>query len=110
MSDHCDIVARCAAQSTAVTGLLFHVRNHSTFGELTNREDISDSQGSVLSSVDELTGVQAFVCDECLGSVLELVLLIILCKYFVTIITLSGLLRDCGIELVRGGHRGRDRG
>jgi hypothetical protein len=73
VADNGNVVTRGTAKSTAVTGLLLNVGNDGTFGDGGEGEDVADGQSSVLSGVDELTGVHALVGDEGLGDVLELV-------------------------------------
>jgi len=73
VSNHSDIVARSSSQSASVTSLFLHVRNHSSFGDLAQRKDVSDGQGRVLASIDELSGEHPFVRNEKFGLVLVLV-------------------------------------
>jgi len=73
VSDDRNVVARRAAQSASVTGLLFHIRHDGTFGDGAEGQDVSDGQSGVLACVDELAGVHALVGDEGLGDVLEFV-------------------------------------
>jgi hypothetical protein len=73
VADNGNVVTRGTAKSTTITGLLLNVGNDGTFGDGGEGEDVADSQSSVLSGVDELTGVHALVGDEGLGDVLELV-------------------------------------
>lgn len=73
MSDNGNIVAGGSSQSTAVTNLLLDVGDNRTFRYLTQRQDVTNAQRGVLSSVDKLSSVKALVCDECLGSLLEAV-------------------------------------
>ena len=68
-----DVVTGCTAKSTTVTDLLLDIGDNGTFGNGTEGEDVSDGQSSVLSGVDELTGVHALVGDEGLGDLLEAV-------------------------------------
>lgn len=71
MADDSNVVAGCPAQSTTVSHLLLNVAHNGTFGHRSKGKDVSDGQSSVLSSVDELAGVHAFVGDEGLGVELE---------------------------------------
>lgn len=73
VADDGDVVAGRAAQSTTVTNLLLDVGDDGTFGHGGEGENISDSEGGVLSGVDELAGVHALVGNECLLDLLELV-------------------------------------
>jgi hypothetical protein len=47
-----------------VTHLLLDVGDDGTLGNSAQRQDVADSQSSVLASVDELTGVQALVAAQ----------------------------------------------
>lgn len=71
VADNGDVVAGGSAQSTTVTDLLLDVGDDGTLRHLTEGEDVADGQGSLLSGVDELAGVHAFVGDEGLGNLLE---------------------------------------
>ena len=71
VADNGDVVAGGSAKRTTVTDLLLNVGDDGTLGHLTEREDVADGQGSLLSGVDELAGVHAFVGDESLGDLLE---------------------------------------
>jgi len=62
-----NVVSTRSAKGTSVTNLLLHVADNGTFRDGSEREDVSDGESSVLSSVDELTGVHALVGDEGLG-------------------------------------------
>jgi hypothetical protein len=68
-----NVGTRGTAQRTTVTDLLFDVGNNGTLRHLTEGQDVADSQGSLLSGVDELAGVHAFVGNEGLGDLLVLV-------------------------------------
>lgn len=71
MANDRNIVAGCASESTTVSRLLLNVRDDSSFGDRSKRQDIADRQGSVLSCIDELTGVHALIRNERLQSELE---------------------------------------
>lgn len=73
MADDSNVVPRRAAQRTAVANLLLNVGHDGTFGDRAKGQDVSDGQGSVFTSVDELAGVHAFVGDEGLDDILVLV-------------------------------------
>lgn len=73
VADNGDVVAGGAAQSATVTDPLLDVGDDGTLGHLTERQDVADGQGSLLSGVDELAGVHALVGDESLGDLPELV-------------------------------------
>lgn len=68
-----NVVAGGTTESTTVTRLLLDVGDDGTFGDRGEREDVADSQSSVLSGVDELASVHALVGNEGLGDLLELV-------------------------------------
>jgi len=68
-----DIVARCSAERTTVSSLLFNVGDNGTFRDGTKRQDVADCQVRILAGVDELASVHALVGNEDLISVLELV-------------------------------------
>jgi hypothetical protein len=44
-------------KSTAITNGLLNVADNGTLGHRTQRKNVSDVQGSLLTAVDELTGV-----------------------------------------------------
>lgn len=73
VADDGDVVARGAAQGATIANLLLDVGDDGTFGHGGEGEDVSDGQGGVLSSVDELAGVHALVGDEGLLNLLKLV-------------------------------------
>ena len=58
-------VITCSATYCAtVTHLLLNVGDDGTLRNSAQRQDVADSQGSVLASVDELAGVHALVASE----------------------------------------------
>jgi hypothetical protein len=65
--------ARSTGHSSTVTSLLFNVANDGTFGEVANRDDVTDAQLSLSANIDELTSVKAFGGNESLSIDLELV-------------------------------------
>lgn len=71
VANNCDVVARSPAKRTTISHLLLDVADNGTLGHGSKRKDISNSQTCVLSGVDELTGVHAFVGDEGLLMKLE---------------------------------------
>jgi hypothetical protein len=71
VADNRNVVARCSAKSATISRFLLDVRNNSSFGDGSKRQDVADRQGSILSSVDELTSVHALICNERLQSELE---------------------------------------
>lgn len=73
MADDGDVVAGGSGESSSVANSLLDVGDDGTLGHLTDGEDVTDSQGSLLSGVDELTSVHALVGDESLGGRTELV-------------------------------------
>lgn len=73
VADDGDVATRSAAKSTTVTDLGLDVGNNGTLGHLTDGQDVADGQSSLLSGVDELSSVHAFVGDEGLGGLLVLV-------------------------------------
>lgn len=73
VANDCDVATGSAAQGSTVTDLLLHVADNGTLGHLTQGQNVADSQGGLLSSVDELSSVHALVGDEGLGHLLELV-------------------------------------
>lgn len=68
-----DIVTRGSAQSTSVTRLLLNVGDNGTLRARTQRQHVTNVQGSLSTTVHKLTGVKAFVGDEGLLSHLVLV-------------------------------------
>jgi hypothetical protein len=73
VADNGNVVAGSAAEGTTVANLLLDVGNDGTFGHLTDGENVADGKSSALADVDELASVHAFVGDEGLGNLLELV-------------------------------------
>jgi len=73
VTDNGNVVSGGTTESTTVTDLLLDVGDDGTFWDGSERKDVSDGQGSVLTGVDELAGVHALVGDEGLGVELELV-------------------------------------
>lgn len=71
VADNGDVVAGGSAESTTVTDLLLDVGDDGTLRHLTEGEDVADGQSSLLSGVNELAGVHAFVGNEGLGNLLE---------------------------------------
>jgi hypothetical protein len=71
VADNGDVVAGGSAESATITDLLLDVGDDGTLRHLTEGEDVADGQSSLLSGIDELAGVHAFVGDEGLGSLLE---------------------------------------
>lgn len=64
VSDDGDIVTGGTAESASVSGALFDVGDDGTFRAAGEWEDVADGEGRLLSCVDELTGVHAFVGNE----------------------------------------------
>mmetsp|Transcript_14770 Transcript_14770/g.27665 ORF Transcript_14770/g.27665 Transcript_14770/m.27665 type:complete len:317 (-) Transcript_14770:19-969(-) len=64
VSDDNGKCSRASGKGTTVSALGFDVANDGTFRDGRQRQDISDSQGSFLSAVDELTSVHAFCAEE----------------------------------------------
>ena len=73
VADDSNVVTGGTTERATVSNLLLDVGDDGTFRDSTEGEDITDSQSSVLSGVDELTGVHALVGDEGLGDLLEAV-------------------------------------
>jgi hypothetical protein len=71
VSNHRHIVAGSTSKSTTVTRLLLDVRDNSSLGNGSKREDISNCEICVLASVDELTSVHSLVRNEGLSVKLE---------------------------------------
>lgn len=67
MTNDRDIVTGCTSQSATITSLLLDVRHDRTLGHRTQRKNVSDGKSSLLASIDELTGIHAFIGDESLG-------------------------------------------
>jgi len=55
---------RASSELTLITGLVFNVTDGSTFGNLVDGKDVTSSQRSLGTSVDELTSVHSFNSDE----------------------------------------------
>jgi len=73
VSDDGNVVSGGTTERSTVTDLLLDVGDNGTFWDGSEREDVSDGQSSVLSGVDELSGVHALVGDESLSVELEAV-------------------------------------
>ena len=71
MADNGDVVSGGSGKSSSVANSLLDVGDDGTLRHLTDGENVTDGQGSLLSSVDELTSVHALVGDESLGNLLE---------------------------------------
>ena len=63
-----DIVARCSAQSTAVTHFLLDIGNNGSFRHGTEWENITDCQVCPFTGIDELACVHSLVGDEGFGA------------------------------------------
>lgn len=68
VSDDGGVVTRGSGERSSVTGLLLDVADDGTFWERGEWEDVTDIQGRLLSTVDELSSVHALGGDESLGS------------------------------------------
>lgn len=66
VSNDSGVVARGASKSTTVTDLLLNVADNGTFRALAHGEDVSDSEGSLLSAVNEGAGMEALSGNESL--------------------------------------------
>jgi len=53
-----------SGELTLITGVVFNVTDGSTFGDLVDGEDVTGGEGSLLSGIDELTGVHSFNGEE----------------------------------------------
>lgn len=73
MADDGHVVSRGTSKGASVTDLLLEVGHDGTFGDGAHRKDVADSESGLLSGVDELASVHAFIGDEGLCVVLELV-------------------------------------
>lgn len=73
VADDGDVVARGSAKGATVTNLLLHVRHDGTFRHGAEGQDVADRESGLLAGVDELASVHAFVGDESLLHLLELV-------------------------------------
>jgi len=68
VTDDSGVVTRSSGERTTVTSLLLDVANDGSLGALTDGEDVSDVQGSLLSAVDERSGRETLGSDESLLS------------------------------------------
>lgn len=68
VSDDGSVVTGGTGERTTVTSLLLDVADDGTFGELSEGENVSDGEGSLLSAEDESTGRESFSGDEGLGA------------------------------------------
>jgi len=58
LSHNHGIVTRRLRELSAVARLGLHVADHSSLGDRSKRKDVADGEGSLLSGIDELTGVK----------------------------------------------------
>jgi hypothetical protein len=66
VSNNSAIFARGTSKRSTVSKLFLNVANNSTLGHLTNREDVSNRQSSLLADINELTRIHALSGDEIL--------------------------------------------
>ena len=66
VADDGGVVTGGTGKSTTVANLLLDVADDGTFGALSDGEDVADVEGSLLSAIDEGTGVEALSGDESL--------------------------------------------
>ena len=64
VSDDGSVVSRGSGEGSSVSGLLLDVADDGSFREGGEREDVSDGEGSFLSTVDERSGGESFGGDE----------------------------------------------
>jgi hypothetical protein len=67
VADDSDVVSGCSSKCTTITNFLLDVADNGTFGDLSEWEDVSNSQVGVLSSIDELSSVHALVAIQLLA-------------------------------------------
>ena len=67
VSDDGDVVSTRSAQGATIPRLLLNVAHHGSFRHRTKRQHIANSEGSILSGVNELARIHALVGDEGLG-------------------------------------------
>lgn len=73
MADDGGVGSGGTGEVTTVGIVGFNVANQGTFGDLIDRENVSDGQTGFLTAVDILTGVHTFGAKEVLGVLLEAV-------------------------------------
>lgn len=87
VTDDSSVVSWASCQCTSVTGLFFDVTDDGTFWHLWNWQNVTDGESSLLTTVDECTGVETFGSDE--GFSTELVAVLITendtCKWSTTV-------------------------
>jgi hypothetical protein len=71
VADDSNVISRCSSKGASVSSFLLHVGHHSPFWHSSHGKNISNRQRSILAGIDELPGVHALICDECLGLELE---------------------------------------
>lgn len=64
VSNDCTVVARSPSEFTSISTLLFDVTDNGSFRHDSNRKYVSDLEGSLSSTIDELSGVHAFTGNE----------------------------------------------
>ena len=64
LTDDGRVVSGGAGEGTTVSWALLDVADDRTFGELGDREDVSDGEGCLLATVNESTSVETFGRDE----------------------------------------------
>jgi hypothetical protein len=62
--DHAAAVARAAPVSAAVTGVVLDIGDLRALGDLPDRQNVSDVEGSGRPALDELPGMDSFGCDD----------------------------------------------
>jgi len=71
VTDDCGVVSRGSGKGTTISHLLLDIADEGTFGDASNREDISDAELSFLTTVDELSGVHTLSGNEKFGLLAE---------------------------------------
>ena len=64
VGDDSRVVTRGTSKLSAITSLLLNVADDGTFRKLANGKDVANSEGSIGTSIDVLTGVDTFSSDE----------------------------------------------
>ena len=64
MGDDGSVITRGSGNTSTISGLFFQAGDNGTFGHLSDGHHVANGQLSLLTAIDELTGVHAFGGNE----------------------------------------------
>lgn len=64
MANNDNVVTRGSTKSTTITRLLFNVGNNGTFGDGSERKNVTNLEGSLSTGIDKLASSDTFVGNE----------------------------------------------